>query len=472
MKKIELIFSVLLVPFDFLLLVLAGFTAYTVRFNESIGQLPPAIFTIPKEQYISLVILTAVAWLGIFWWNGLYKIDGNRRIVDEVRKVFVSCSTGVLAIIVLLFFNRDLFSSRFIILSAFGFALLYTVTFRVLIIFIERALFKKGIGLTQLAIIGSGHITTILTNEFTQKPTLGYAIAAHYPTFSEDTQTALHRLVLEHRIEEVLLTDAKADAQTIDRLVDFCDEYHLVFKYAASISETPVGTISISPIGGIPIVEVKKTPLEGWGRILKRLFDIFGSVFLIVLTSPIMALTAVAIVVDSGRPIFFSRKDDGTSVKRVGQFGKLFVYFKFRSMRQNTDSLRYDAELQEKNVRKGTPMVKIVDDPRVTTVGKWIRRFSLDELPEFFLVLKGDMSLVGPRPHLPEEVSQYQKHHKRVLHMKPGITGLAQVTGRSDLDFEDEVRLDTYYMEHWALWLDVVIVLKTPLAMIKKRNTL
>ncbi len=185
-----------------------------------------------------------------------------------------------------------------------------------------------------------------------------------------------------------------------------------------------------------------------------------------------MLLTALAIVLESGAPVFFSRKDDGQLVKRIGQFGKPFTYFKFRSMKQNTDSLRYDEAMQEKNVRKGTPMVKIVDDPRVTKVGQWIRRFSLDELPEFFLVLKGDMSLVGPRPHLPEEVAQYQKHHKRVLHMKPGITGLAQVTGRSDLDFEDEVRLDTYYMEHWALWLDLVIVLKTPFAMIKKRNTL
>lgn len=472
MKKIELIFSVLLVPFDFLLLVLAGLTAYTVRFNESIGQLPPAIFTIPKEQYISLVALTAVAWLGIFWWNGLYAIDGNRRIVDEIRKVFVSCSTGVLAIIVLLFFNRDLFSSRFIILSAFGFALLYVMAFRVVIIFIERALFKQGIGLTQLAIIGSGHVTAIVSAEFTQKPTLGYRIAAEYSSFSHDTQAALTALAAQQRIEEVLLTDPKADSETIERLLDFCDEYHLVFKYAASISETPVGTISISPIGGIPIVEVKKTPLEGWGRILKRLFDIVGALFFICLASPVMLCTAIAIVFESGRPIFFSRKDDGSPVKRIGQYGKPFVYFKFRSMKQNTDSLRYDASLQEKNVRRGTPMVKIVDDPRVTKVGQWIRRFSLDELPEFFLVLKGDMSLVGPRPHLPEEVAQYQKHHKRVLHMKPGITGLAQVTGRSDLDFEDEVRLDTYYMEHWALWLDLVIVLKTPFAMIKKRNTL
>jgi lipopolysaccharide/colanic/teichoic acid biosynthesis glycosyltransferase len=134
--------------------------------------------------------------------------------------------------------------------------------------------------------------------------------------------------------------------------------------------------------------------------------------------------------------------------------------------------MRYDVELQKKNMRGGSPLVKIKDDPRVTRIGKIIRRFSIDELPEFFLVLRGDMSLVGPRPHLPEEVAQYTTHQRHVLHMKPGVTGLAQVSGRSDLTFEDEVRLDTFYMENWALWLDMIILVKTPFALIKKRRAL
>ncbi len=472
MKKIELALSVLLVPFDYFFIVLAGLTAYAVRFNESIEQLPPAIYAIPRQQFITALLLVAALWIVIFWWNGLYQIDGNRRIIDEIRKVFVSCATGVLTVIVLVFVNRDLFSSRFIILTAFVFSLVYVLLFRIAVIVIERRLFTKGIGLTRVALIGEGHIANVIREEFAQKPTLGYAIQKSYNSFTVEVERELQALAETRDIEELLLTDGGSDRETMKRLVDFCDEYHLVFKYAASIAEMPVGTISIAPIGGIPIVEVKKTPLEGWGRILKRLFDIVGSLFLIIASSPIMLAAAVAIVIDSGFPIFFSKKDDGTSLKRIGQYGKPFGYFKFRSMKQNTDSLRYDEQLQERNARKGSPMVKIIDDPRVTRVGSFIRRFSIDELPEFFLVLKGDMSLVGPRPHLPEEVAQYQKHHKRVLYMKPGITGLAQVTGRSDLDFEDEVRLDTYYMEHWALWLDVIIVLKTPFALLKKRNTL
>jgi lipopolysaccharide/colanic/teichoic acid biosynthesis glycosyltransferase len=222
-------------------------------------------------------------------------------------------------------------------------------------------------------------------------------------------------------------------------------------------------------IAGIPVVEVKKTPLDGWGRIIKRSFDIVVSFIIIIFISPIMLITVVLIKLDSFGPVFFSRKDDGSLLYRVGQGGRLIRYFKFRSMIPGADSMRY-SELADKNVRMGGPMVKIKDDPRVTRIGKFIRRFSIDELPELFLVLKGDMSLVGPRPHLPEEVARYEHHHKKVLTIKPGITGFAQVSGRSDLSFEDEVKLDTYYIENWSLLMDIAILFKTPLAVFKSRD--
>ena len=140
-----------------------------------------------------------------------------------------------------------------------------------------------------------------------------------------------------------------------------------------------------------------------------------------------------------------------------------------------TDShkFRFDKEFldNQQNLREGSPMMKFKSDPRITKVGKFIRRFSLDELPELFIVLFGKMTLVGPRPHEIEEVEKYQKHHKKLLTIKPGITGLSQVSGRSDLDFEQEVRLDTFYIENWSVGLDLQILLKTPLAIIKRRQT-
>ncbi len=182
-----------------------------------------------------------------------------------------------------------------------------------------------------------------------------------------------------------------------------------------------------------------------------------------------MLLAALMIKLDSRGPVFFSKLDDGSPLYRVGQAGKLFRYFKFRSMKPGMDSLRY-SELSKLNMRSDSPLVKIKDDPRVTRIGKFIRRFSIDELSELFLVWIGSMSLVGPRPHLPEEVAKYQVHHKKVLTIKPGITGLAQVSGRSDLSFEDETRLDAYYIENWSLWLDLVILLRTPMAVFKSRK--
>ena len=190
---------------------------------------------------------------------------------------------------------------------------------------------------------------------------------------------------------------------------------------------------------------------------------------LIIITGPIMALTALFIKIDSKGPVFFSRRDDDSPLYRVGQGGKLFHYLKFRSMSPKTDSLRY-GELAEKNIRDDGPMVKIEDDPRVTRVGRLIRRWSIDELAELFLVFRGYMSLVGPRPHLPEEVAKYEHHHKKVLTIKPGMTGLAQISGRSDLTFEEEVKLDTYYIENWSLLFDLSIFLRTPLAVLKGRK--
>ena len=135
----------------------------------------------------------------------------------------------------------------------------------------------------------------------------------------------------------------------------------------------------------------------------------------------------------------------------------------------NSDSLRY-TELADQNLRSEGPLVKIKDDPRVTRVGNFIRRWSIDELPELLLVFIGHMSLVGPRPHLPEEVAKYENHHRKLLTIKPGITGLAQVSGRSDLLFEEEAKLDIYYIENWSLMLDLSILFKTPLAVVKHRE--
>jgi lipopolysaccharide/colanic/teichoic acid biosynthesis glycosyltransferase len=247
------------------------------------------------------------------------------------------------------------------------------------------------------------------------------------------------------------------------RLYDFANDHHITFKYVADLLEVKVLRTEVAEIIGIPVVEVKRTTLEGWGRIFKRIFDIIVSGFFILVLSPVILLTMLAIALDSRGPIFFTRRDDGSFVTRIGAGGVPFKYFKFRSMIPNSDSMRYH-ELADRNLRSDGPMVKIKDDPRVTRVGKIIRRWSIDELPELFLVFIGRMS------HLPEEVAKYENYHKKTLTIKPGMTGLAQVSGRSDLLFDEEVKLDIYYIENWSLLLDISILFRTPLAVFKHRE--
>ena len=348
-------------------------------------------------------------------------------------------------------------------------AIIYISFARILIRFLQRYLYKFNIGVHQVVLVGDSKTVENLMKTFSSGKEPGYAVVKRLRDFSLETSQELLKFLKTKSVDEIIQSDPNLTKAETLRMFDFADENHIVFKYAADLLDTKVLKTEVSEISGVPIVEVKKTTLDGWGRIAKRIFDVIASLILIILVSPILLITAIAVKLDSRGPVLFSRLDDGGMLYRVGQGGRLFHYFKFRSMIDKHNYMRYN-ELADKNIRKDGPMVKIAEDPRVTRVGKFIRRFSIDELPELFLVLKGDMSLVGPRPHLPEEVAKYEHHHKKVLTIKPGITGMAQISGRSDLSFEEEVKLDTYYIENWTLLFDLAIILRTPLAVLRSRK--
>lgn len=452
------------------MIVLAGVSAYYIRFANFARALRPVVFNLPFPEYFRVLIIIALAWVIIFALAGLYNIKDARRLVKEIYRVILACSTGFMLIVILIFIQRELFDSRFIVLAGWALAILYISLGRILVRLIQRLLFKKDVGVHKIVLIGNSRTADVLMRHFSSSKNSGYEVVKRWENFSSEIAEELKEFIKDNKVDEVIQSDPNLSKAEVLRLFDFTDENHLTFCYAADLLDAKVLKTEVSEIAGVPIVEVKKTSLDGWGRILKRIFDIVFSLIFIIIVSPIIIATMILIKLDSRGPIFFSRRDDGSELTRVGQGGKPFTYFKFRSMMPNTDSQRYH-ELADKNLRAGTPMVKIKDDPRVTRVGKFIRRWSVDELSELFLVLKGDMSLVGPRPHLPEEVDKYERHHKKVLTIKPGITGLAQVSGRSDLSFEEEVKLDTYYIENWSLLLDMIILLRTPLAVIRNRET-
>lgn len=471
MKKSELVFAAIQVPLDFLMLALAAIVAYYIRFQSAYTELSPVIYDLPFNKYLEIVFPVALGWLIIFAFAGLYKIKSTRRIIDELAHVIFACSTGVMAIIIYIFLKRELFSSRFVVLAGWILAIVFVFIGRIIIIYVQRAFLKRGIGNRKVILVGNSKTGEIIKKEFINHPAFGYEIVGECDRFDEK---ALDKIVREKKIDEIIQTDQNMDKEEILNLLDFTSTRQISFKYTADLFGAKAIRRDISTIADIPIIEIKMTPLDGWGRIIKRIFDIIGALIAIIIFSPIMLATAIAIKLDSNGPVLYLDY-------RYGQKFKKFIFYKFRSMKAELcdgegpsatkEGNKILSELVdcEQNTRCG-PLHKIKDDPRITRVGKFIRKFSLDEFPGFFNVLKGDMSLIGPRPHMSLEVAKYKEHHKRLFEVKPGVTGLSQISGRSDLDFEDEVKLETYYIENWSLKMDIAILLKTPFAVLRKRK--
>ena len=469
MKKIETFFSTLFIPLDFILLILAGLSAYYLRFSHWSVGIRPIIFNLQFSSYLRSLIFISILWIIIFAFAGLYNIRSARKLAQEISKIFLACLAGLALIAIIIFFQRELFDSRFIVLVGAVFAFIYLSLSHAFVRWLQRRLFFYGIGVHKIILVGNSKTTENLIAEFSSNRKSGFEVIKRVRDFSLETAQELIEFIKGREVDEIIQSDPNLSKAETLRLYDFANENHITFKYVADLLEVKVLRTEVAEVIGIPVVEVKRTTLEGWGRIFKRIFDIIGSGLLIIIFSPLILLTMLAIVLDSRGPIFFSRRDDGNPVYRVGEGGSPFRYFKFRSLIPNSDSMRYN-ELADRNLRTEGPLVKIKDDPRVTRVGRLIRRWSIDELPELFLVFIGRMSLVGPRPHLPEEVAKYENYHRKTLTVKPGITGLAQVSGRSDLLFEEEAKLDIYYIENWSLLLDISILFKTPLAVFKHRQ--
>ncbi len=469
MKKPELFFSVLFIPVDFAMLVLAGISAYYLRFSNWTVSWRPVIFNLPFAEYFQSLLIISILWIAVFALSGLYQITSARKLIQEMRRILIACASGFALVSIIIFFQRDLFDSRFIVLAGFLFAVIYVAIAHAFIRWLQRRLFVYGIGVRKVVLVGNSKTTDNLMAEFSSNKKAGYEVVKRLRDFSLETAQELLEFIKEKDVDEIVQGDPNLSKAEMLRLYDFSNENHIIFRYVADLLEVKVLRTEVAEVIGVPIIEVKRTTLDGWGRVYKRFFDIVISGALLLFLSPIMLISALMIKLDSRGPVFFSRRDDGSFLYRVGEGGKPFKYLKFRTMIPNSDSMRYK-ELADRNIRTDGPMVKIKDDPRVTRVGKFLRRYSIDELPELMLVFAGRMSLVGPRPHLPEEVAKYENYHRKTLTIKPGITGLAQVSGRSDLLFEEESKLDIYYIENWSLMLDISILFKTPLAVFKHRS--
>ncbi|MBR6643585.1 MAG: sugar transferase [Lachnospiraceae bacterium] len=272
----------------------------------------------------------------------------------------------------------------------------------------------------------------------------------------------LEEILLKHNIGQVYLMHCKDDEIDIQPYIDICLEMGVSIRVIMSLYKAHGAQRYVSSVGTYPVITYHKVCLNQSSKFAKRVIDIFGSLVGIILFSPIMLLAAIAIKLDSKGPVLFKQQ-------RAGLNGRPFKMYKFRSMCVDAEELK--EKLREQNEVKDGMMFKIKDDPRITRVGKFIRKTSIDELPQFFNVLLGSMSLVGTRPPTMDEVAKYERSHWRRMSIKPGITGMWQVSGRSQItDFDEIVELDTEYIDKWSIWFDFWIMIKTVFSLLRRKG--
>lgn len=468
-KRSELIFSAFQVPMDMIMIFLAALSAFMIRNIPQIIALQPKLYKFPLKSYLIIVLFVIPIFILVYALEGLYDLKVTRKFWKEALKVFLATSIGLVAIIVAIFLKREWFSSRFIILAAWMLAVVYVTIGRYILHKIQSWLVKsRGMGVHRLLLVGHNGKIDRIKKAIKSNPYSGYRIVGNVETGSIH---AIREIKENFGVDEIIICDSTLTDSEQEKLIDYCAINNIAYKFVPTTLQTAKFETGI--FNGEPIIEVRHTPLDGWGRILKRCYDIVFSLLLTIILSPLMLITAIAIWLETGFPIIYKNE-------RIGSNGKHFFVYKFRYMKWEycvtkenkkiKEALNYEQELIEKQSLRQGPLYKIKNDPRKTKVGAFIERFSIDELPQLFNVLKGEMSLVGPRPHQEREVEKYNEYHRRLLTIKPGVSGMAQVSGRSDLQFEDEYKLDVYYIENWSLWLDIQICLKTVLTLFKRRK--
>lgn len=463
MKKSELVFNLLSIPFDALAIILAGVVSFYLRYqtNSFVG---PVLFELSLSEFLLIMVRVVPVIILIFAALRLYSQTGTRRFLFELNRVVVGLSLAAFLTIILFFFNQSIFPSRFIILAAWAFSIIFVLISRWILKSIQRIFFFKGYGLHRLALINGAGTEAAVIKKVLQNRRYGYEVVAELDN-NPELLNQLEKLFEKSRVDEIVQANHTANSDTNLSLVAFARRHGVQFSFVPNLFEVQRNVIELNNLKGIPVISLKNTPLDGWGKATKRGLDILVSSICLGLVSPIFLALAIAIKLDSPGPIIYS-------AIRVGR-DRNFKFYKLRSMfthlsvgekyGKDQASELLNQLIKDNEGNRNGPLHKIKDDPRVTRVGKFLRRTKLDEIPQFWNVLIGDMSMVGPRPHLPEQVEQYRKSNGRVLSIKPGIFGYTQIAQSElpTLPFEEEIRLDTYYIENWSLRMDISILFKS-----------
>lgn len=458
----SIVYALFLILGDFLALIAAFASAYVlrVRYDDR-----PLIQQIPAETYFYAFLAILPMWIAVHALIGLYHRNTYQNRFRELGKLIVGSFLGILVVIGYDFVSDDaLFPARLVVVYALLLGFSYLVLFRSLARLLRSIFFAFGSGVTNVLIIGgSSEARRGIIQELGHTRHSGYRIVGivgrtnRFQEF-ESFDEAIKKLS-NTAIHSIIQTELYKDGTKNDEIMSYAQNKHVTYRFIPGHSELFVGNIEVELFRGTPVVTVHQTALVGWGRIVKRLFDAVVAAFLLIITSPLMLVTAILMkAFNPKETIIFSQV-------RLTQFDRPFKVYKLR-----TQYRKFDGTTPEEAFAKiGTPELAkayrangdtIDNDPRLIKMGRFLRVTSIDELPQLFNVLKGDISLIGPRALIPEELKSYP-HKSHLLSVRSGLTGLAQVSGRRDISFEERRKLDAYYVQNWSFWLDIVILFKT-----------
>ncbi len=458
----SVIYSVILVVGDFIALIAAFTVAYVLRVKLDDR---PLLQQIPAETYIQAFLTVLPLWIIVLAFLGLYRRETYDNRFAELGKLAIGSVLGMLFVIGYDFVSPDnLFPARLVAVYGFLLGFSFLVLFRWLARATRSELFSYGVGINNVLIIGDGTARSTIIEELEDTRHSGHKIVGlvgkPYKNFRvfEDFDTATKALE-KIPIHSVIQTELYHSADKNDVIMEYAQGHHISYRFIPGNDALFVGNIEVELFRGTPLVTVHQTALVGWGRIVKRIFDLVLSLLLIILLSPVfIVLCILQKIFEPTGAIFFRQT-------RLTQFDKPFDTYKFRTSKTKYNGLTPEEAFAKmgkpelsKKYRENGDYLK--NDPRYGTFGRLLRSTSLDELPQLFNVLKGDISLVGPRALVPQELENY-RHKQHILSVKSGVTGLAQVSGRRDLSFEQRRKLDTFYVQNWTFWLDVIILLKT-----------
>ncbi|MEJ7711018.1 MAG: sugar transferase [Pyrinomonadaceae bacterium] len=431
-----------------------------------------------------LLIFVVPLRLLVYAYYNLYRLRGEFSYVEDGVKIFKATATGSLLIIGVAFLYRGGFEfrtfsyARGVFLLDFVLALAATGALRLILRQAQSFARRRSINLIPTLVVGRGAEAALCIREIRDRPELGYRVIGIVDSDAPQAEPlqrsfegipvvgrmdALHTAIIETGANEVIVTDQRISHDALfDAMMRLGRKRGVEFRVAPTLLNCLPRKTEIDQIGHLPMITLFRDPLSDAARLVKRSFDICTAGAAFAVLSPLWALIAALIKLDSRGPVFYKQE-------RVGMDGRVFLFYKFRTMHTGADD-RTHREYQRQYIAgdpstnqgdDGHPVYKLARDSRITRVGRVLRRLSLDELPQLLNVLRGDMSVVGPRPPIPYEVEFYDLWHRKRLEMKPGLTGLWQVSGRNRLSFEEMVRLDLLYIENWSLLLDLKIILRT-----------